>query len=179
MLKHRVTFIGVWIALVVALFVFPGFEIRGLAMGLAIGYWPFMIIGESSINPLIIFLVMFVLSGTTVGLFAWLMDSASMTKNMWMLLAFSIIVGGAYFAMDDFDFEAWKRTPAIAAAMESPEVNYQPTRVDFYKTIVMPKTIAGGLWGLYTATAVCFLYSTVILLSRKYCLTRKKQISYP
>ena len=93
MLKHRIIFIGVWVVLVVALFVFPGFEVRGLAMGLVIGYWPFMIIGESSINPLIIFLVMFVLSGTTVGLFAWLMDNARMTKNIWLLLAFSIIVG--------------------------------------------------------------------------------------
>ena len=181
--NHRITFIGTWITLIIVLVVFPGFETRGLAMGLIIGYfigyWPFMLsmhFFEHSLHPLIIYFIMFILSGATVGLCAWFMDKANMAKNIWMLLIFSIIVGAAFFAMDGPNFEGWKRTPAIAAAIESPEVNYQPSHWDFNKQIVIPKTIGGGLLGLYITTGVGFLCSIAILLRRKRYLMRQKQM---
>ncbi|MFZ2656522.1 MAG: hypothetical protein WAX69_16435 [Victivallales bacterium] len=179
MLKHRITFVGSWMALIIALVIFPGFETRGLAMGLIIGCWPFVLFGHSENmlnNPLIVYLVMFVLSGATVYLCAWFMDKAGLTTKIWVLLLLSIIAGASFYAIDDFDFEDWERSPAVSAAMESPELNYQPTRTEFNREIVIPKTISGGLLGLYMASGIGFLCSIAMELTKMFCRGKSKQI---
>jgi len=142
-------------------------------MGLIIGWWPFGVLepmagGAGHIHPLIEFLVMFLLSGTAVGICAWLVDIARLSKRVWIALLLAVAVGAiATCALNSFDFEDWKNSPAVSAAMESPEVNYRPTQWDFYKAIVIPKTLAGGLWGLYAAAAVGCLYSAAVIVLRK------------
>lgn len=158
--------------LTIALVAFPGFETRGLVMGLIIGWWPFPLlgplIGDTVLRASIVYPTIFLLSGVTVGLCAWVMDRASLTKKAWLLLLFSIIAGAAViYALNDYGFEDWKRSPAVSAAMNSPEVSYEPTRWDFDEVIVIPKMLAGGMWGLYVATALSFLYSIAVILLRK------------
>jgi hypothetical protein len=60
--KHLIIFICSWGILSIALFIIPGFEMRGLAMGMLIGYWPALVsqqIYESQHHHPIIFLSMF------------------------------------------------------------------------------------------------------------------------
>jgi len=167
MYKHRIAFFSAWAILIIALFILPGFEGRGLAMGLIIGYWPAVIsrqILESQHHHQLLFLLMLlILSGTTVFLCAWLMDKAKTTKRIWALPFLSIIIGSVFFATVGLSFEYWKRTPEVSAAMESPEVSYKPTYCDFNKTIVIPRTLAGGLLGFYIATGICALASAIVL----------------
>jgi hypothetical protein len=169
--KHRITFIGVWLAFTIALFIVPGFEMRGLAMGMIIGYWPAAIseqLCESQHHyPFIFLLMMVILSGTTVGLLAWFLDKARMTKKIWLLLGFLIIVGSSLFPAHRLSFEDWKRIPAVSQSMESPEVNYQPSRWDFSKEIVIPRALVGGLWGLYGTTGICALCAVAVLVKIK------------
>ena len=175
MFKHRIVFIGAWIALVIALFIVPGFEAKGLVMGLMIGGWPFLFLSEHLLDELIVILIMFVLSGATVGFCAWFMDRVNMTEKTWVLLIALMIAGAAFLSMDSLSFEGWKSLPAIEAAMESPEVNYQPTRLDYDKQIVIPRALAGGLMGLYMTAGIGCLCAIAILL-RRHCLMRQKQI---
>jgi hypothetical protein len=177
MFKHRAAFVGAWLAITIALVAFPGFETRGLAMGLIIGWWPFAllepVIGDAvHTDPLIVYLVMFLLSGATVGICAWLVDAARLTKRVWIALLLAVAAGAiAAYALNDFGFEDWKNSPAVSAAMNSPEVSYEPTRWDFDQAIVIPKTLVGGLWGLYVAAALGFLCSVAVIVFRKRHLT--------
>jgi hypothetical protein len=170
MYKHRITFMGVWMAFFVALLVFPGFEVKGLALGMIIGYWPALIsqrIYQSQhYHPFIFLLMMIVLSGTTVGLLAWLIDKAQMTKRIWILLGISILVSGAVFANIGLSYEEWKASSAVQM-MESSGANDQPNRGEFNIKILIPRTLAGGLWGLYGVTGLGALCSVALLLKKK------------
>jgi len=167
MLKHRITFLGVWMAFAIALSLFP----RDLAIGMIIGGWPAAIskpIYESQFHhPYMCLLLMVVLSGTTVGLLAWLLDRAGMPKRIWILLGLSIAVGSAVFAATGLSFEGWKNTQDVMLAMGSPEVDYQPSRWDFTKRIIIPQTLVGGLWGLYGITGICALWAGAALVNRR------------
>ncbi len=171
MLRHRLVFVGAWLAITTALVAFPGFEIRGLAMGLIIGWWPFAILPSVikdalDMHPLIELLVMFLLSGASVGACAWLVDAARLRKRVWITLLLAVVVGAAAtYASNSHGFEDWKNSPEISAAVES--VNYQPTRWHYYRSLVIPRTLAGGLWGLYAAAAVGFSYSAAVIFFRK------------
>jgi len=170
MIRNRIIFIGTWLMFTIALFVFPGFEIRGLAWGMIIGHWPALLsnrIYESQYtHPIVIFLMMIILSGATVSLFAWLMDKSGTSKKILPFLFCTMILFACYLAFSGIDYEEWQRTPAIAAAMESPEVNYEPTRWDFWDLIIIPKLLAGGLIGLYVVSGLGTLFA-LIKLSRK------------
>ncbi|MCK4564156.1 MAG: hypothetical protein KAU94_05755 [Verrucomicrobia bacterium] len=167
---HRKVIICLWLALIAMLLAFPGFEVRGLAAGLIIGYWPLALSQQllelSHRHTLAPFILMFVLSGATVGLCAWLMDIAEMKKKVLPTLACGIISGAAFLGMNGINFMEWQRIPAIQEAIHSPEVSYQPNLWDFNKTIVIPRTLAGGLWGLYVSVGACGLCAIVILLRR-------------
>jgi hypothetical protein len=173
MFRHRLVFVGAWLAITIALVAFPGFEARGLARGLIIGWWPFAglhsMLGHAVyLHPLVELLVMFLLSGASVGMCAWLLDAACLSKRVWIALLVGVIVGAAAsYASNSYRFEDWKRSPAVSAAMESPEVNYQPAPWDYHKTVVIPRTLAGGLWGLYVAGAAGFLFSAAMIVFRK------------
>jgi hypothetical protein len=173
-MKHRVAIVGTWLAITIALVAFPGFETRGLAMGLAIGYWPFVLLAPMlgdvvHQHPIVVYLGMFLLSAAEVGAGAWMMDAARLSKRAWTVVLLAVAFGAlAVHAAYPYGFEDWRSTPAVSAAMESPELNYEPTRWDFYKASVIPKTLAGGLLGLYAAVLVGFVCSgTLIALRRR------------
>ncbi len=170
-------FMGVWTAFTVALLAFPGFEVKGLVFGMIIGYWPALIskrLYESQhYHPIIFLLMMLILSGTTVGLPAWLMDKAKMTKRIWLLLGISIVVGGAVLANIGLNYEEWKASSAVQMR-ESSGANYQPNRGDFNKEILIPRTLVGGLWGLYGVTGLCALCSVAILLKKRIYKNKNK-----
>jgi hypothetical protein len=167
-MKHRKVFIGVWLVAALALIAFPGFEVRGFAAGMIIGWWPAMMsarLWESQYHhPFILFLMMLVLSGTTVGLLAWFLDRAHMPKTIWIVLGVSIVFGASVINYRGIDYKQWQGTPAVSEAMEA--ANYQPSRWDFSRQLVIPRSVVGGLWGLYGTEAVCALCSVVILVRR-------------
>jgi hypothetical protein len=157
-MKNRITFMGLWLAMLVGLMVLPGFEARGLAAGVIIGYWPALLFRKLyEFDVLMLFLIMPLLSGATVFLCAWLIDKADGGAGGRILLIGGIMVSATYFSLDGIDYEQWQRTPAIQQAMASPEVDYQPTRSDFNKAIVLPRALAGGMFGLYLAAGLCVL----------------------
>jgi len=182
MYKHRIAFTGAWIILVIALFVLPGFEIKCLMAGFIIGWWPFLIIGlligdnvyHHSILILIFIVGSFLLSGGTVYFCAWIMDRAGLTKKAWIVLIVSIIAGVALiYALLNHDFEQWKRSPEGSAVMESPALNHEPTRRGFYKIIVIPRMLLGGMCGLYGATVLNVIYASAVIILRKRRLNRR------
>ena len=73
MIRNRIIFIGTWLAFAIVLFVFPGFEMRGLAWGMIVGYWPILLLEHicdgSNFNPFVILLAIVILSGVTVTFF--------------------------------------------------------------------------------------------------------------
>jgi len=154
----------------IALFVFPGFEVRGLAMGMIIGAWPAFLskrIYESQhYHPLIFLLMMVVISGVTVCLFSWLMDKSGISKKILPFLFSAMIFFACYFAFWGINYEEWQRSPVIAAAMESPEISYEPTRWDFWNSIIIPKLFAGGLIGLYSVSGLGALFGLLKLSIR-------------
>jgi hypothetical protein len=171
MYKHRITFTGSWLILTLALILFPGFECRGFFMGQIISCWPVMVVSQyfngllRCENGLIISLP--TLSGLTVFLCSWLIDKAKISWKIQLLLLLSIFGGAWFSATPAISYSAWQNTPAISAAMESPEVNYQPTHRDFYESIVVPRILAGGMIGLYITTTLITLIANGVLLKRK------------
>jgi hypothetical protein len=53
MIQHRAIFGGVWLAGVVALLVFPGFEMRAWVAGLIVGGWALRILPPSSVGVVV------------------------------------------------------------------------------------------------------------------------------
>jgi hypothetical protein len=176
--KHRLVFVGAWLLILVALLVYPGFEVKGLVWGLIIGYWPFVLGGDFveslafALGPLSLFF-MLVLSGLEVGVCAWLMDKSRLSKFVWIALLVAIPFGFVFFSRGHISYDDWKRTPAVYAAMESPEINYQPTRSDYNEQIVLPRTIAGGMWGLYFTAALGAVWALGLMLLRRYSAGRQ------
>ena len=176
MYKHRLVFIGVWLLGVIALLIYPGFEARGFAMGLIIGYWPFAICGECGAT--ITLLSMLILSAIEIGLCAWIMDKRNITKKVWAGLLFAIIVGVsiAYFLNAD-KFDTYKTSQWVVAAENTPELNYEFTLSDFNNIYLIPNMIVGGMIGLYLATAFSFLYAIGISIFKKIHLTSRMQVT--
>ncbi len=165
--RNKITFIGIWLVLVVLLFFLPGFEARGLAFGLIVGYWPFLIFtGFEHGHPSIVLLIMFILSGAFVVLCSMLMDKAGGYMRFAFLLLALMILLGSFCFHTAISYKQWRNMPVIAQAMDS-EFNYQASKSDYHRTIVIPRTIAGFQLGLYLASACGGLLSAIILLVRK------------
>ncbi len=173
MFKNRIAFIGLWLLLLAVLLFFPGFETRGLALGLIVGHLPFIALSYFHItpeysSPLMVYLAMFVFSGIFVVLSAWLMDKTNHFKGYVLGLVIAILVGAAVFSCGSHNYESWKHSAFVQQAMESPEIQYQPTRWEFNKQIAIPKFIAGGLFGLYFASLCGCIASIAILSIRRF-----------
>ncbi len=159
--------IAIWLACVGVLLCFPGFETRGLAAGLIIGYWPFVLLGQELTNefhPVVFYLVMFVMSGVIVGLCAGVIHKANLTRTVWRLLVFSMISGASLCVFDGIGLEEWQRSPAISQATEHSGI--EPGRWDFARQVTIPKTITGGLWGLYLTSGIGLLWSLIVMVQR-------------
>jgi hypothetical protein len=79
MYKNRIMYGGLWLFGVVFLFFMPGFEARGLAMGMLVGYLPFLGLAQFGIelehrHPFFVLFAMFIFSGGFVALMSWMMD---------------------------------------------------------------------------------------------------------
>lgn len=162
---------GVWLVFALALFIFSGFEARGLAIGMIIGVWPCLlcdfILESQHAHPIILFGMMILLSGVTVGLLSWILDKARMPRAIWIVLGVSMLAAAIYFNVGGLTYQQWQGIPSVAQAMEVSETNFQGTRWDFSKQIVIPRTLAGGLWGLYGILGLCALWSAAIMVKRK------------
>jgi len=170
MYKQRLVFIGVWLLGIIALMIYPGFEAKGLAWGLIIGYWPFALCGEY--GDTITLLSMFVLSAVEVGLCAWIMDKYNVTKKIWAVLLFSIIAGVViiYYSSADY-YDTWRFSTISSVVPEG----YDLTVSDFNNLYLIPKMIGGGMIGTYLATAFSFLYAMGMILYKKIRLTSRMQ----
>ena len=159
-------FIVIWLVAVVSLFCFPGFEARALTSGLIIGFWPFMLLGQSiyNIHPLALYAAVFVACGLIVGLCAWVMEKADVTRRIWRLLTVAIIAGSCVGFLDGISFDEWKRFPTIEQATEHSGV--EPARWEFARSIQIPNILVGGLQGFYLASAIGLLWS-LALMTRK------------
>ena len=93
MFRHRIGFVGAWLALAIALVAFPGFESRGLAMGLTIAAWPLLLVSlfvdMGYFSAEIAFLVAFLLGGIVLGLSGWVTDAARLPKRLWLVVRVS------------------------------------------------------------------------------------------
>lgn len=172
--KHRLVFIGMWLSGVIVLLIYPGFECRGFAMGLIIGYWPFALCGEC--GDTITLLSMLILSAIEIGLCAWIMDKRNITKKVWAGLLFAIIAGVSIaYCLNADKFDAYKTSQWVVAAENSPELNYEFTLSDFNNIYLIPNMIVGGVIGLYLATAFSFLYAIGTSIFKKIHLTSRMQ----
>jgi len=172
MYRNRIVYGGLWLLGVILLLFLPGFECRGLAMGMLVGHLPFIGLALFGIrpeyqHPLFTLLSMALLSGGFVALAAWVMDRSRRFALYCVLLALGIPVGVGYTVSRGFDYEGWKHSAPVQQAMESPEVNYQPTRADYNREIAIPRAVAGGLLGLYLAAAAGGLLACTMLLKRR------------
>jgi len=176
MYKNRIVYGGLWLLGVVFLFFMPGFEGCGLGMGVLIGAIPLyglaLLLSLFGVAPgndwaILGLLVMIVSSGCIVALAAWMMDRSRRFALYCVLLALGIPIGVGYAVSHGFDYEGWKNSTPVQQAMESPEVNYQPTRADYNREIAIPRAVAGGLLGLYLAAAAGGFLACGTLLKRK------------
>lgn len=179
-MENRITFLGLWAMLLVGLLVLPGFEARGLAAGGVVGSWPALLFRKLyEFDVPMLFLIMPLLSGATVFLCAWLIDKASGVAMSRTILLGCIIVVTTCFSINGIDYMQWQRTPAIQQAMNAPEVDYQPTRSDFNKAIVIPRALAGGMIGLYVAAGICALSATVKRARQAYRRRKQQDPNHP
>ena len=150
-----------WIVLAGLLFVFPGFECRGFAMGFIVGYWPAFIPWQPIEllygHDVVALLSTFALSGTEVGVCAWIINRAGGIAFGRTILFMAILVSAVWFSRAGISYGQWRYTSPVQQAMNSPEINYQPTYRDFCTRIAIPRALAGGMVGLYFATGLCTL----------------------
>ncbi len=172
MYRNRIMYGGLWLLGMIILIFMPGFECRGLAMGMLVGYLPFMGLALFGIwpehqHPLFTILSMALLSGGFVTLTAWLMDRSRRYALYCVLLALGILIGVGFSVSHGFDYERWRNSALVQQAMAMPETNYQGTRADYNREIAIPRAVAGGLLGLYLAAAAGGILACGTLLKRK------------
>jgi hypothetical protein len=178
---HRFVFLTSYIFGTIALCIFPVFEAKAYVFGAIIGAWPF-IIGDNYLYfrqadcESIVFLAMPLLSAIEVWLCAWFMDKCNVTKKLWWVLFFFIVSGAIVMFIIHWGYcETWIMSATLWAE--------NPSATDFYKLILIPDMIVGGLYGLYITVAIGFLYAIGIGLYKRYkkingqmmdCLTTDK-----
>lgn len=156
---HWFFVLTVWAMLLVALLIFPGFEAKAFFHGTIIGLWPIAMWGASSDG--MAFLTLIILSAIELAVCAWVLDKARLPRRAQRLVLISIVIGAlAMHLSNDYDYGDWVSSPAVAAAMETPEIQYEPNRWDFIDSVVIPKALVGGMWGLYASIGLCVLYAT-------------------
>ncbi|MBU8901762.1 MAG: hypothetical protein KOO69_03395 [Victivallales bacterium] len=173
---NRVIFVGLWILFTALLYILPGFEIRGLAIGLIIGsiigYIPFIILEQLGItqhsHPFVILIAVFIFSGTYVVLLSWLIDKLKVfNRPHVIILAVCVLLSCITISSLGYSYEGWRGSSIVQQAVESPEVKYQATRWEYRKNIAIPKALAGCQVGLYIALLACAISSIVIYQKRK------------
>lgn len=176
-LQYRVLFI-LWISLLVLQFMFPGFEARGLFAGLIIGWWVLELVqvpvAFTYEHTLLTLICMTVICGTLTWLCYWLMAKARHSRSTWILFLSLILTGTLIFAFNGSSYREWAMSPIVQQAVNSPEVSYEANRRDYTRTILIPRTIAGGLWGFYASAMLFGLIASIKLISRSHLRSVKQ-----
>ena len=162
-----------WLVGVILLWILPGFEMRGMALGMSAGYLPLLGLAQFGIRvehewPLLTLFLMVFLSGIFVALAAWVMDRCRGRVGVSaVLLAAGVLLGVGCGNLGG-SYEAWVNSPPVQQAMASPEIDYEPTRADYRRQIVIPRLLGGGMAGLYLAAAVGGVAGCGTLLLRRF-----------
>jgi hypothetical protein len=151
---HRFVFLAAWLAGVIALWVFPGYEARAFVMGGIIGYWPFVLFGV--VGEPATWIAMFAFSAIEIGLCAWFMDRSCVPRKMWAVLLFNMVVGMAiaYLSTSD-DFEHWK----CGLVSHGFHPDYEISTSDFRRLYVIPQILSAGVWAIYLTTVIGVVYA--------------------
>ncbi len=172
-LKHRnqTVFCGVWLLLVLGLIVMPGFETRGLALGLIAGYLPLMVFHRfgfvpEHIHPLAVYVWMFLSSGAMVWLGGYLMDKSGKFKVYLWLLAIAVLAGMLFFALHGYQYNEWKHSGLVQQRMEL-DPSFVASYWDYCRHVAIPRLLAGCLWGVYTASFGGGITALIIFFKRK------------
>lgn len=157
MFQHRKLFMSLWLLGAVALVFFPGYECKAFFIGMT-GWCPLLY--YSKVHPFVIL----ALSPLLVGLCAWAMDKARLTKILWLILLFALFAGagiGFWYQQDRFnDFCEMQLYPSKGP----------PTQWSFYRCFIIPSMVACSMWGLYATALVGLLSSGTAILLRKRAL---------
>lgn len=162
-----------WLVGVILLWILPGFEMRGMALGMSAGYLPLLGLAQFGIRvehewPLLTLFLMVFLSGIFVALAAWVMDRCRGRVGVSaVLLAAGVLLGVGCGNLGG-SYEAWVNSPPVQQAMASPEIDYEPTRADYRRQIVIPRLLGGAMAGLYLAAAVGGVAGCGTLLLRRF-----------
>ena len=171
---------SLWLVGAILLWMFPGFEMRGFALGMSAGYLPLLGLAQFGIRlehewPLLTLFLMVLLSGAFVALAAWTMDRSHGKIGVpAVLLAAGMLLGVGCGSLGG-SYEAWVNSPPVQQAMASPEINYEPTRADYRQQIVIPRLLGGVMAGLYLAAAVGGVVGCGTLLLRRLRLGAARQ----
>lgn len=171
---------SLWLAGTFLLWMFPGFEMRGFALGMAAGWLPLAGVAQFGIRPeyewpLLTLLLMVLLSGTFIALAAWAMDRCHGKVGVSaVLLAAGVLLGVGCGSLGG-SYEAWVNSPPVQQAMASPEIDYQPTRSDYRRQVVIPRLLGGGMAGLSFAAAIGGVSACGTLLLRRF----RRRFSHP
>ncbi len=153
MRKNRYLFIGLWLLFITLLIFFPGFECRGLAIGLWVGVFPLMCFAYGlSINiyPLFFFIMAFIFSGLYVVLFSWILDKFKWySRSGVALLCIIVVFSAIYTNSKGYSYDDWRKSSIVSAAVHDSSINYNASREEFAKLILIPRLIAGAQIGLY------------------------------
>ena len=160
MWKNRITFIPFWALLMILLIIFPGFEIRALAIGLLPGSPIFFLFSSYDwiwfqLSAALVF------SGLLIIVCSWLMDRAAIYRWFLPLILFLMVVSACFFSNKTISYEGWENHPANAGIQD--RVTYQ----SYEKIILIPAALAGAICGFYLGTAGCTAISLVVLWRRR------------
>lgn len=179
MFQHRILFMSVWLIGAVALVFFPGWECKGFFLGLGMGtlafefsklgrilsMWP--LLNTSKYGLLVLMAVIIALNSLPVGLCAWAMDKARLTKRLWLVLLIALIAGagiGFWYQHDRFNV-FWEMHI---------HQSERPTEWEFYRAFVIPSMVVLSLWGLYATALIGLIISGAAILFRMVCACSRR-----
>lgn len=160
MYKFRITFLSIWLTFMLGLLFFPGFECRGLAGGMIIGYWPFAIGGEFQSGHSTL-AVMFLLSIIQIWLLSWILDTCKSKLRIQYALPLFITGGMVLLFWKSPSYKEWASIMGVYVGD-----GYVIPRWHYLRASVISLTICGGVFGIYLTIIVGFCLSFMNYLKK-------------